>query len=116
MAKTTSEKNEKIFELFNKNINFSTFYELEKNLDSGKCYLKLKDKGYNKLCEFILNNDNIKAYNINAYYIERLNDIKHINVERIEKMGVVSEKKHIYYSRICSDCIEYELFKTILDA
>lgn len=110
-----SEKSEKLVELFNKKFNASIYYSLEKNLNTGIEKIKLTDKGYEKLTEFFYNNDNIKLYNINAYYIEKLNDIKNVYEEKIDRDGVILEKTHTYYSAISSKYIEYELFKTVLD-
>lgn len=119
MEKNQSVKNEKInakiAEIFAKAPEKSTLYDSEKNLNTGKEYIKLNDKGYAKLCDFFYNQDNITLYNINAYYIERLNDIKKVYNERIERNGQVIEKNHTYYARIASDSLEYAVYKTILD-
>lgn len=119
MEKNQSVKNEKInakiAELLAKAPVKSTLYDLEKNLNTGLESIKVNDKGYQKLCEFFYNQDNITLYNINAYYIERLNDIKNVYNERIERNGQVIEKNHIYYSKVKSDDIAFQLFKTILD-
>lgn len=119
MEKNQSVKNEKInakiAELFKNTPVKSPLYDTEKNLNTGKEYIKLNEKGYAKLCDFFYNQDNITLYNINAYYIERLNDIKNVYNERIERNGQVIEKNHIYYSKIASDTLEYSIFKTILD-
>ena len=109
------EKNEKIEKLLQKSLNISTLYKHEKNLNNGKEYITVNDKGYEKLAQFFYNNDNIKTYNINSYYIERLNDIKKVYDENFLVDGVEKERQHVYYSRISSDTLEYELFKTVLD-
>lgn len=108
-------KNEKIAKLLEKTLNISTLYKHEKNLNNGKEYITVNDKGFEKLAQFFYNNDNIQTYNINSYYIERLNDIKHEYDEKFLVNGIEKERQHVYYSRIASDTLEYELFKTVLD-
>ena len=115
MANEKSVKNEKIAELFKNSQELSTLYDLEKNLDSGVEKIILKDKGYEKLAEFFYNQENIDAYKITAYYIERFNDIKKEYKERVLKNGVITEKTHTYYKPISSKYIEFNTFKTLLD-
>ena len=110
-----NEKNEKIVKLLQKNINISTLYKHEKNLNNGKEYITLNDEGWAKLALFLLNQENINAYNINSYYLERLTDIRKVYDEKILVNGIEKERHHVYYTRIASDTLEYELFKTILD-
>lgn len=110
-----NEKNEKIEKLLRKNLNISTLYKHEKNLNNGKEYITVNDRGYEKLAEFFFNNDNIKTYNINSYYIECLNDIRKEYNEKFLINGIEKNRQHVYYSRIASDTLEYELFKTVLD-
>lgn len=109
------EKNEKIVKLLQKNLNISMLYKHEKNLNNGKEYITVNDEGYAKLLLFFCNNENIKTYGINAYYIERLNDIRKEYNEKFLVNGIEKERHHIYYSRVASDTLEYELFKTVLD-
>lgn len=109
------EKNEKIEKLLQKSPNISTLYKHEKNLNNGKEYITVNDKGFEKLADFFYNNENIQAYNINSYYIERLNDIKKVYDEKFLINGVEKNRQHTYYSRIANDMLEYDLFKTVLD-
>lgn len=115
MANEKNVKNEKIAKLLEKTLDFSTLYDTEKNLNNGKTYIKVNENGYKKLTDFFFNQENINAYKINSYYIERLNDIKKVYNEQIEKNGVLIERNHYYFKKIASDTLEYELFKTVLD-
>lgn len=110
-----NEKNEKIAKLLQKTPDISTLYKHEKNLNNGKEYITVNDDGYKKLAEFFCNQENIDAYKINAYYIKRLLDIKNVYDEKFLVNGIEKNRQHIYYSRIASDSLEYELFKTVLD-
>lgn len=115
MSKNSNEKNEKIAELLAKAPAKSTFYKTITNLKNGKKSIVLTDKGYEKITAFFYNQENIDTYNINSYYIERVNDLKHKNENSYDIDGVIKTTTSYYYKPVYDDTLEYELFKTVLD-
>lgn len=110
-----NEKNEKIVELLAKAPEKSTLYQSITNLKNGKKSIVLTDKGYEKLTAFFYNQENINDYKIGAYYIERVNDLKHKNENKYDIDGVIKTTTSYYYKPVYDDSLEYELFKTVLD-
>lgn len=119
MAKTQNEKNEKnekLAQLFKKTSK-NSYYKTIINLKTGRKGIQLEkhSQAYEKLCSFILDNENIKNFGITEYYINAIKNLKHENINAYNIDGIEKIHKTYYFTTIYDDMLEYDVIKTILD-
>lgn len=124
--KQTTEKTEKtekqtddIKALFNDTTNNSDinyYYDIITNLKTSEKRLQIKNRqAFNKLIEFITDDDNIKNYGIKEYHIKTINDIQHKTVNNYNINGKTKTTTSYYYKPISEYDYIYNIVKYLYD-